>query len=87
MYIGETGRNLQERSVEHKAAVKRGDTKNGVAIHACMGATTQGRFSLSPRPSMLRIFKCAWVENISSPTHYKCAHQTRNREGLGLRLR
>jgi len=33
-YIGETGRNLKKRLVEHKAAVKRGDTKNGIAVHA-----------------------------------------------------
>ena len=26
VYIGETGRNLQKKLVEHKAAVKRGDT-------------------------------------------------------------
>ena len=30
-YIGETGRNLQKRLVEHKAAVRRGDRKNGIA--------------------------------------------------------
>ena len=28
-YIGETGRTLQKRLVEHKAAVRRGDTNNG----------------------------------------------------------
>ena len=33
-YIGETGRNLKKRLVEHKAAVKRCDTKNGIAVHA-----------------------------------------------------
>ena len=27
-YIGETGRTLQKRLVEHKAAVRRGDTNN-----------------------------------------------------------
>ena len=32
-YIGETGRNLK-RLVEHKAAMKRCDTKNGIAVHA-----------------------------------------------------
>ena len=32
-YIGETGRNLQKRLVEHKAAVRRGDRKNGIAVH------------------------------------------------------
>ena len=32
-YIGETGRNLQKRLVEHKAAVTRGDHKNGIAVH------------------------------------------------------
>ena len=33
-YIGETGRTLQKRLVEHKAAVRRGDTNNGIAVHA-----------------------------------------------------
>ena len=33
-YIGETGRNLQRRLKEHKYAVKRGDEKNGIAVHA-----------------------------------------------------
>ena len=33
-YIGETGKNLKKRLVEHKAAVKRGDMKNGIAVHA-----------------------------------------------------
>lgn len=32
-YIGETGRNLQKRLTEHKAAVRRGDRKNGIAVH------------------------------------------------------
>lgn len=32
-YIGETGRNLQKRLSEHKAAVRRGDRKNGIAVH------------------------------------------------------
>ena len=33
-YIGETGKTLQKRLVEHKAAVRRGDTNNGIAVHA-----------------------------------------------------
>ena len=33
LYIGETKRNPQKGLVEHKNAVKRGDTKNGVAVH------------------------------------------------------
>ena len=32
-YIGETGRNLQKRLTEHKAAVRKGDRKNGIAVH------------------------------------------------------
>ena len=36
LYIqfGETGRTLKKRLVEHKAAVKRRDKKNGTAVHA-----------------------------------------------------
>ena len=34
VYIGETGRNLQERVKEHKYAVKRRDENNGIAVHA-----------------------------------------------------
>ena len=33
-YIGETGRDLHKRIVEHKAAVRRKDDKNGIAVHA-----------------------------------------------------
>ena len=33
-YIGETGRNLQKHLTEHKAAVKRGDRNNWIAVHA-----------------------------------------------------
>ena len=32
-YIGETGRNLQRRLIEHKAAVRKGNRKNGIAVH------------------------------------------------------
>ena len=34
VYIGETGRTLRKRLTEHKAAVKKCDTKNGIAVHA-----------------------------------------------------
>ena len=34
VYIGETGRSLQKRMMEHKAAVRRGDRNNGIAVHA-----------------------------------------------------
>lgn len=34
VYIGEMGRNLKKRLVEHKVAVRRGDAKNGIAVHA-----------------------------------------------------
>ena len=33
-YIGETGRALGRKVTEHKYAVKSGDQKNGVAVHA-----------------------------------------------------
>ena len=33
-YIGETGRSLKKRLVEHKAAVRRGDMNNGIAVYA-----------------------------------------------------
>ena len=33
-YIGETKRTLNVRLSEHKQAVKRGDPKNGIAVHA-----------------------------------------------------
>ena len=32
-YIGETGSDLQKQIVEHKAAVRRKDDKNGSAVH------------------------------------------------------
>ena len=34
MYIGETGRSLKKRVVEHQRAVRSCDRKNGVAVHA-----------------------------------------------------
>ena len=34
VYIGETKRTLKIRISEHKQAVKRGDEKNGIAVHA-----------------------------------------------------
>ena len=34
VYIGETGRTLRKRLTEHKAAVKKCDTKNGIVVHA-----------------------------------------------------
>ena len=33
-YVSETWRNLKKRLVEHRAAAKRGDTKNGITVHA-----------------------------------------------------
>ena len=34
VYIAETGRNLQKRLMKHIVAVRRGDMKSGVAVHA-----------------------------------------------------
>ena len=34
VYIGETKRTLKIRISEHKQAVKKGDEKNGIAVHA-----------------------------------------------------
>ena len=34
IYIGETNRTLKVRLVEHKQAVKHGDPKNSIAVHA-----------------------------------------------------
>ena len=31
--VGETGRSLQKRMTEHKAAVRRGDRNNGITVH------------------------------------------------------
>ena len=33
-YIGETRRTMKKRMMEHKYAVKTGDPKNGIAVHA-----------------------------------------------------
>ena len=49
VYIGEMGRNLKKRLVEHKVAVRRGDAKNGIAVHAWEGAITQGGLERSQR--------------------------------------
>ena len=34
MYIGETERTLEKRLSEHRGAVKRNGSKNGIAVHA-----------------------------------------------------
>ena len=34
VYIGETGSTLEKRLSEHKAAVKKNDPKNGIAVHS-----------------------------------------------------
>ena len=34
VYIGETGRILEKRLSVHKNAVKKTDTKNGIAVHS-----------------------------------------------------
>ena len=34
VYSGETGRSLGKRITKHKNAVKNGDRKNGLAVHA-----------------------------------------------------
>ena len=34
VYIGETSRTLEKRLSEHKNAVKKNDTNNGIAVHA-----------------------------------------------------
>ena len=33
-YIGETKRTMKKRLMEHKYAMRRGDEKNGIAVHA-----------------------------------------------------
>ena len=33
VYIGETGRTLKKQLIEHKAAIKKNDPKNGIAVH------------------------------------------------------
>ena len=35
VYIGETGRNLREKLKEHQYAVKKENSKNGIAAHTC----------------------------------------------------
>ena len=34
VYIGETGRTMEKRLSEHKNAVMKNDTKNGIAVHS-----------------------------------------------------
>ena len=34
VYIGETGRTLEKRLTDHKNAVKKHDTKNGIAVYS-----------------------------------------------------
>ena len=39
-YIGETRRTMMKRMTEHKYAVKTGDAKNRIAVHACTKVPT-----------------------------------------------
>lgn len=78
VYIGETGRSLGKRRGEHKYAVKTGDWKNGVAVHACMGWRTQGGLGRSGDP---------WVgttlpEEMSPRSHLDKEDQQQLQSGL-----
>ena len=50
IYIGETGRTLKVRIVEHKRVVKNKDPKNGITVHVQMKDCTYNQLARSKDP-------------------------------------
>ena len=81
-YIGETKRTLKVRLGEHKQVVKRGDPKNGIAVHAHeSNHTIDWEGARVKRSSMTGYWQRRTIEAI----HIKLTEKTMNLEG-GLQL-
>ena len=67
MYIGETGRTLRKRMTEHKAAVKRQDQNDGIAVHAW-------KIECRPDWEAARVKATAihyWKRRVTEPLHIR----------------
>ena len=67
-YIGETGRTLKKRITEHKLEVKRGDTSNGIAVHAWEAQHHVDWESAKVRDTESNLWKGKLLEAIHIPT-------------------
>ena len=77
VYIGETGRSLERRITEHKYAVKTGDGKNGVAVHAWdeeHRMDWEGAKSLEYKPNYWkrRVLEAIWIKKTSINSNLDC---------------
>ena len=81
VYIGETGRTLEKRLSEHKAAVKKNDPKNSVAVHAWANQH-QVNWEAASVKQEERIY---WRRRVLEALHIHQQHQTSNLDcGLNI---
>ena len=81
VYIGETGRTLEKRLSEHKTAVKKNDTKNGIAVHAW---TNQHQVNWEAA-SVKQEERSYWRRRVLEALHIHRQHQTSNLDcGLNI---
>ena len=81
-YIGETKRTLKVRLSEHKQAVKRGDPKNGIAVHAHESNHTIDWDGARVKRSGMTGY---WQRRTIEAIHIKLNEKTMNLDG-GLQL-
>ena len=77
VYIGETRRTLQKRLVEHKYAVKKGDRKNGIAVHAWdkeHRINWEGAEVIGTEPHLFRrkLLEAIWIYKSRDNTNLDC---------------
>ena len=73
VYDGKTGQSLEVRLKEHKYAVKPGDTKNGIAVHAWSNerhvdwdATKVRAFE---QPTKRKVMESLLIDNMHTPSN------------------
>ena len=81
-YIGETKRTLKVRLGEHKQAVKHGDPKNGIAVHAHESNHTIDWDGARVKRSGMTGY---WQRRTIEAIHIKLSEKTMNLDG-GLQL-
>ena len=80
-YIGETKRTLKVRLGEHKQAVKRGDPKNGIAVHA-----HESQHAIDWEGARVKRYVSGyWQRRTSEAIQIKMSHGTMNLDS-GLQL-
>ena len=81
-YIGETKRTLKVRLSEHKQAVKRGDPKKGITVHALESSHMIDWDGARVRRSSMIGY---WQRRTTEAIHIKLSEKTMNLDG-GLQL-